>query len=151
MEQPQSPPTIEMEHPDILEIFDHQWEFCQEVFQELTENVKELYNYEATIQQLGQSLWQGLQCLSEIKLSGPLVKVQTEAEWEECELDNPKVTRVGFDVSQDKLRSHKMLENQTKWQLKWMRNTEGSLVIYRDSPRELCIDPTFCLCERRYS
>ena len=44
-----------------------------------------------------------------------------------------------------------MLENQVKWWLEWMRKTKGSLVIYRDSSRELGIDPTFFSCARRYS
>lgn len=67
-------------------------------------------------------------------------------EWEQWELDNPDVTRAGYRIDSDRLRSREMLENQVPWRLEWMRKNEGSLEIYRDSPRELRIDPTYCPC-----
>ena len=76
----------------------------------------------------------------------PLLRVKIEMEWEQCELDNPEVTRVGYTMDRDRLRSRQMLENQVPWRLEWMRKNEGSLEIYRDLPRELRIDPTYCPC-----
>lgn len=133
------------------EEIDFEWEFCQEFFQELTVNVKELYTYEASIKKLERQLWQDLKQMDDIKLSGPLLKVKTKREWEQWELDNTDVMRVGYRVSKEQLRTREMLEGQVKWRLEWMRRNAGTMDVYRDSPRELCIDPTYCPCERRYS
>ena len=130
---------------------DPEWEFCREFFDELTINVKELYRYEATVKKLARKLWPELKRKSDMTLSGSLLKAKTELEWEDWEYENSEHTRAGYNVDPNKLRSKEMLEGQPRWRLEWMRRTEGALQIYRDSPRELRVDPTFCPCERRYN
>ena len=110
-----------------------------------------MYRYEATIKKLARKLWPELKRKSDMTLSGPLLKAKTEFEWEEWEYENPEHTRAGYKVDPNNLRSKEMLEGQPRWRLEWMRRTEGALRIYRDSPRNLRIDPTFCPCDRRYS
>lgn len=45
-------------------------------------------------------------------LSGPLLKVKTEIEWE---LDNLEITRASYDIDMDRLcNSKQMLDNQVK-------------------------------------
>ena len=58
-----------------------EWEYCQEFFNDLTYNVKEMYRYEATIHKLDLRLWPGLRNKNDWNLSGPLLKVKSQAKW----------------------------------------------------------------------
>ena len=71
------------------------WDFCRNLFDDLTINVKEMYRYEATIKKLARKLWPELKQKSDMTLSGPLLKAKTEFEWEDWEYENPEHTRAG--------------------------------------------------------
>ena len=91
-----------------------------------TVNTKELYRYEATLRRVARKLWQEIKNKDNMLLSGPLLQVKIEMEWEQWELDNPEVTRARYKIDKERLRSREMLENQVPWRLEWMRKNEGS-------------------------
>lgn len=139
------------DYPETPEQLDPEWDFSKEFFEDLTMSAKDMYLHEATIKKLARKLWPNLRRLDNLELSAPLIKAKLEMEWEQWELDNPEITRAGYNVSMDKLRTREMLEGQPDWRREWMRWHKTALEIYRNSPRELRIDPTFCPCERRYN
>jgi len=128
-----------------------EWEFGREFFEDLTVNVKDLYAYEATVRKLARKLWPNIHKKDDMTLSGPEIFVKIGMEWEQWEYDHPEHTRGGYNINPEVLLSKEMMENQPEWQKEWMRRTEGALEIYRNSPRHLRVDPTFCPCPRRYS
>ena len=90
MDHIQSLPLAKTNQLDNRDLEDPQWEFCREFFPDLSANVKEIYQYEATIHHLGCNLWPKINHIKEFMLSGPLLKAQTKVAWEQCKLDNPR-------------------------------------------------------------
>lgn len=68
-------------------------------------NAKELYRYKATLRRVARKLWPKIKGMDNMLLSGPLLQVKIEIEWEQWELDNREVTKAGYTVDRDKLRS----------------------------------------------
>ena len=51
---------------------------------------------------MARKLWPEIKNKDNMLLSGPLLRVKTEMEWEQWELDNPEVTRAGYRVDKDR-------------------------------------------------